>query len=94
MGWTTGVWFLVGAMMGFFSLCHHIQTGSGAHLTFYPVGTRGPYPPEVEWLGHEAEHSLPFRPRLGMHGAVPPFLLYVFMAWCLIKQDTSSWHGT
>jgi hypothetical protein len=24
-----------------FFLCHYIQTGSGAHPAFYPMGTRG-----------------------------------------------------
>jgi len=41
MGWRTGVQFLVGAMMGFFSLCHHVQTESGVHPTSYPIGTEG-----------------------------------------------------
>jgi hypothetical protein len=27
-----------------FSLLHNIQTGSGAHLAFYPMGTRGFFP--------------------------------------------------
>jgi hypothetical protein len=30
-----------GAMREFFSLCHRFQTGSGAHPTSYPKGTRG-----------------------------------------------------
>jgi len=35
----TGVQFLAGAMMGFFSPCHRLQTGSGANLASSPVGT-------------------------------------------------------
>jgi len=42
MGWTTGVQFLVG--LGFFSLCHHVQTGLGAHSPSYPVDTGGSLP--------------------------------------------------
>jgi len=44
MGWMTRVQFLEGAMMGLFSLCHCIWTGSAAHPAFYPVGTRGSFP--------------------------------------------------
>jgi hypothetical protein len=29
---------------GIFSLCHHVQTSSGAHPASYPVGTRGSHP--------------------------------------------------
>jgi len=42
-----GVQFLVGA--GNFSLCHHVQTGSGAHPASYPTRVKG--------RGHEANHS-------------------------------------
>jgi hypothetical protein len=38
----SGIRFLAGA--GNFSLHHRIQNGSGAHPTFYPVGTRGSFP--------------------------------------------------
>jgi len=41
MDWRTGIQFSAGAMMGLFSLCHHIQTGSGAHPTPYPGSTGG-----------------------------------------------------
>jgi len=44
MGWTTGIQFLAGTMMAFFSLCHHIHDGSGAHLASYPRGSGGSYP--------------------------------------------------
>jgi len=30
-------------MMGYFPLCHHIQTGSGAHPASCPMGTEGSY---------------------------------------------------
>jgi len=39
--WMTEVQFLVGAMMGFFFLHHHICTSSWAHLTSYPLGPGG-----------------------------------------------------
>jgi hypothetical protein len=54
--WGSMVWFLVVA--GYFSLHHHVQNGSGAHHTSYPMGTRGSFP-GGKWLGHEADHSLP-----------------------------------
>jgi len=31
-------------MMGFFSLCHQVWTGSGAHPASFPMGTGGSYP--------------------------------------------------
>jgi hypothetical protein len=53
----------------------------------------GPTQPPIQWVpvpltpgvkqpGHEADH-----PQLRMHGAVPSLLQYIFMAWCLIKQE-------
>jgi len=42
-----------------FSLCYHIQTGSGTHLVSYSVGTRGSSL-GVKQSGHEADHSPPF----------------------------------
>jgi len=37
-------------MTEFFSLCHRVQTASGAHPSTYPM---------VKWLGREADHSHP-----------------------------------
>jgi len=37
-----GVQVLAGA--GNYSLCHHVQTHSGAHPASYPVGTRASFP--------------------------------------------------
>jgi hypothetical protein len=39
--WMIGVRFPAGA--GNSSLRRHVQTSSGAHLTFYPVGTGGSF---------------------------------------------------
>jgi hypothetical protein len=39
--WTTGVQFPAGVMIGFFSLRHRVQNGSGAHSASYTMGTRG-----------------------------------------------------
>jgi hypothetical protein len=52
-GWTALVRFPVGAKD--FSLLHSVQTGSGAHLTSYPMGTRGPFP-GVKNSEREADH--------------------------------------
>jgi len=40
MGWKTTIQLQAGAMMGFFSL-PHIQTGSEAQPTSYPIGSGG-----------------------------------------------------
>jgi hypothetical protein len=37
-----------------FSLSHHIQTGSEAHIASYPIGTGSSFP-EVKQPKHEAE---------------------------------------
>jgi hypothetical protein len=53
-----GVRFQVEA--GNFSLRHHFQTGSAAHLASYPVGTRGSFPGSKAtdaWSWHPASSS-------------------------------------
>jgi len=42
-----------------FSLCHSIQSGSGAHSTSYPVGMGRVFPLGLKQLGHEVDHSPP-----------------------------------
>jgi hypothetical protein len=54
-GWS-GVRVLAGA--GNFSLHHHVQTGSGAHPGYYPMGTRGSFL-GCKAAGREADHSPP-----------------------------------
>jgi len=49
---------VAGALKGFFSLHHRVQTGSGSHPTSYSVGTESSYL-GVKRLGHEADHSPP-----------------------------------
>jgi len=49
-----GVRFPAGAAN--FSLLSHVQTGSGAHQTFYPLGTGGSFL-GVKLPGREAGHS-------------------------------------
>jgi hypothetical protein len=44
--------------MGCFSLRHDIQTGSGAHLTSYPMGTGGSFR-EAKRPGRETDQSPP-----------------------------------
>jgi hypothetical protein len=39
------------------SLC--IQTGSGAHPAYYPMGTGGPFPGGKARPGRDADHSPP-----------------------------------
>jgi hypothetical protein len=58
-GWTIGfLGFDPGRGAGYFSLHHHVQNGSGAHLVSYPLGTRGSFP-GVTRQGREADHSPP-----------------------------------
>jgi hypothetical protein len=54
---TIGVRFPAGA--GNFYLRHRVQTGSGAHPTFYPIGTSGSFL-GLKWPGREADHSPPY----------------------------------
>jgi hypothetical protein len=50
----TGTVLCVGVLVGQdFSHLHIVQTGSGAHPAFYPMGTGGSFP------GGEADHSPP-----------------------------------
>jgi len=57
MVWTTKFQFPAG--QGRYSyLCHYIQTGSGAHPVFCPIGTGG-LSLGLKWPGHEAGHSCP-----------------------------------
>jgi len=57
----------MGGTTGFFSLPHRVQTGSGAHLVFCPVGTRGSF------SGSKGDHSLPSSAGLRMSGAITAF---------------------
>jgi hypothetical protein len=41
--WTNGVRFLTGAMKGFSSLRHRVQTGSGVHPDSFPMDIEGLY---------------------------------------------------
>jgi hypothetical protein len=66
------------------SFLYVVQTGSGAHPAFYPMGTGGTFP-GVKRPGREADHS----PQTSgdvkktlIYTATPP---YVFMAWCLVS---------
>jgi hypothetical protein len=47
-----------------FSLLHGFQTGPGAHLASYLIGTGRPFP--------EADHSLPSSAEIKNGGAIPP----------------------
>jgi hypothetical protein len=51
------VWSSTGAED--FSYCLCVQTGSGAHPVFYPMGTGGPFPGGKARPGRDADHSHP-----------------------------------
>jgi hypothetical protein len=55
-GWTNRVQLPMGARD--FCLLHGVQSGSGAHRGFYPMGT-GDLSPEVKRPAQEANHSPP-----------------------------------
>jgi hypothetical protein len=44
------------------------------------------FTPEVQWLGHEADHSHPSSAKVKNAWSYASTSQYVFMAWCLIKQ--------
>jgi hypothetical protein len=67
-------------MIRFFSFCHRVQTGSGAHLTSYPMVTGVSYP-GGKATGREADDS-------------PPSSAEVKNTWSFTSTpQTSSWRG-
>jgi len=56
-------------------LLYHVQTSSGAHQVPYPMGTAAG---SVKLTTH-----IHLVPRLRIRRALPPLLLYAFMAWHL-----------
>jgi hypothetical protein len=77
-----------GTMMGFFSLCHHIQTGSGTHPASYPVGTRA-LSPGVEHLGCEADCSSPSRAEVMNVWSYTPHFPSM-SSWCCALLNTEA----
>jgi hypothetical protein len=69
---------------GIFSLCHHIQTGSGAHLVSYPLDTVTIFS-GIRRPGSEVDisHLSIADVNAWRYTSTPP---YVFMAWCLVKH--------
>jgi len=70
------------AEAGNFSLRHHVQTGSGAHPTSYPMGTGDSFL-GVKWLGSEADHSPP-------SSAKVKECMELYMSLCLVKHRDNS----
>jgi hypothetical protein len=76
MGWTIGIrGFDSRQGAGNFSVLHFVQTGSGAHPAFYPMGT-GALSPEVKRPRRETGHS-----PLSKAEVQPQY----FISWCLVK---------
>jgi hypothetical protein len=68
-GWSG---FRVSAGAPYFSLLHHVQTGSGAHPASYPMDTRGSFPGDKTakaWIWPTHLHLVP---RSRTFGAMPP----------------------
>jgi len=70
--------FLAGA--GHSSLCHCVQTSSGAHPASYPMGTGGSF------QGCGGKHSLPSSAEVKNLWSYTASPSYVFMALCLGKH--------
>jgi hypothetical protein len=71
-----GVWVQVGSRIFFLQV---FQTGSGVHLTSYPMDTGGSYP------GGKADHSPPASAeikKMWIYTSTPP---YALMEQCLIS---------
>jgi hypothetical protein len=83
--WGSRVWFRGGGA-GDFSLQYRVQSGSGAHPTSYPMGTRGSFPGGKSGWGVKLTTQLLLVLRSKMRGAILPLPQYVFMAWCLVKH--------
>jgi len=72
-------------MMGFFSLCHQVQTSSGAHPASCPM-CKGASSSEVKRPEREANHSPPFSVKIKYGWNYTSTPQCIFMAWCIIKH--------
>jgi hypothetical protein len=54
-----------------FSLLHSVQTASGAHIFYYPMGTGGCFP-GVKRKGREADYLFLSIAEIKNGGAIPP----------------------
>jgi hypothetical protein len=70
MSWTAGVRHPVRPKD--FSLLHTVQTGSGAHPTFYQMGTMGSFHMDKASAGSEADNSAPSGTEVKNGGSIPP----------------------
>jgi hypothetical protein len=68
-----------------FSLLYIVHNSSWAYRASYSVGTEA-LSPEVKWLGYEADHSFLFSAKVKNVCSYTFTLLYVFMAYSLIKH--------
>jgi hypothetical protein len=55
-----------------FNLLHSVQTDTGAHPAFYPMGTGDSFSPGAKWQGRYADHSPRSSAKVKNGGAVPP----------------------
>jgi hypothetical protein len=84
-GWTADDLGLDSGQGQYFSALHVIQTGSGAHPAYYPMGTGGDFP-GLKRPGSEADRSPPSSTEIKNGAAISPSPPpYVFMAYCLIN---------
>jgi hypothetical protein len=82
-GWS-GVRVPAGA--GNFSLHHSVQTDSGAHPAFYPMGTRDSSP-GVKRPGREADHWHPSSAGVKNAWSYTSTSQYPLMVWCSVKAQ-------
>jgi hypothetical protein len=75
-----------------FSLRHHVQTGSRAHPTSYPMGTEVPSP-GIKQSGHEADHSPPSRAMVQNTWSCNSTPQYVFLEWYSLVRLVYQFYG-
>jgi hypothetical protein len=85
MDWTTGVQFLAGAVMGFFLFS--AMSISEPYPASYPMDIRGLLPQGVKWLGCEVDHIPTSSVEDKNMWSCTSTPHYVFIVWCLIKQE-------
>jgi hypothetical protein len=82
--WWSGV--RVPAVAVNFSLRHNVQTGSGAHTAFCPVGTRGSFY-GVKRPVREANYSPPSSAEVKNASSCTSNPQYAFITWCSVKAQ-------
>jgi hypothetical protein len=85
MSWTTGVQFLILALIEFFLFTTTYILS--LRLSQLPIQwVLGALTPGVKWPGHEADDSPPSCAEVKNTWSCTTISQYVFVAWCLVKH--------